>query len=165
VDAFRNVWNTSTQNRAVSLIAGSLVILAGVAVIAVGEILEWGWTRIVGAGLISIAAVYVGALIGWSDPLRPHIATVFSSWSRAILVALTLVMVTPMFIGLLMLVGGMIIGGVSASWYLILAGLLLTLALTAITLATVVLAFSLADRGLWKAGSDTGSTVPEEDAA
>ena len=162
MEALRSFWSKSTDNRMIAILAGSIGVLLGVAIIGVGEVLEWGWTRIVGAGLISVAGVYVGALIGWSDPIRPRIAQVLSSWSRTILVVLTLIMVAPMFAGLLMLLGGVVIGGVDAAWYLIFIGLLIALALFAMSLATVVLAFSLADRGLWRTQPDGDSGSGEE---
>ena len=162
VEALHSFWSTSSQNRQLSIGAGSVIVLVGVALIAVGERLDWGWTRIVGAGVISLAAAYVGALVGWSDPVRPRVADLFSSWSRAILLVLTLIMVAPMFVGLLMLLGGVVVGGVTAAWYLILIGLLIAVALLAMALVTVVLAYSLADRGLWRTSPDSDSVSGEE---
>lgn len=157
----RSVWWTSSQNRTISIVAGSIIVLLGVALIAVGEVLDWGWTRIVGAGAISLASIAVGALVGWSDPIRPQVSRLFSSWSRLVLVVVTLIMVVPMFAALLMLLGGTVVGGVSAAWYLIFAGLLIVLTLLAMSLVTVVLSFSLADRGLWRA-SPEGSSAQDE---
>jgi hypothetical protein len=136
-------------------VLGSLIAVAmGVALIAVGEVLDWGWTRLIGAGVISIAAVMAGVLIGWSDPLRPGVLTVMASWKRLIFIVLTFIMVAPLFAGLIMLMGGAIVGGTGTDWYLVLSGVLLTLLLLALTLVTIIAAVKLAFEGLAKTRAD-----------
>jgi hypothetical protein len=150
MDGLKTVWDRMTLNRLVSVLASLAVVLFGVVLIAVGELLDWGWTRIIGAGLISAAAVLVGALVGWSDPLRPHVTSVFSNWSRSIIVLLTLIMVGPLLGALLLLFGGLIVRSTEHDWYLMLAGVLTTVTLLGITVITVATAVTLALRGLWK---------------
>jgi hypothetical protein len=157
VETVRSFWITSSKNRTIAILAGLGLTLLGVAVIAIGEVMGWGWTRIVGAGAISVFAIYVGALVGWSDPARPKIAAIARSWSRAILVALTAIMVAPMLAGLIILPGGAIVGGIDGSWYLVLAGILLALFLLMISAFAIVHSFILADRGLWRARSTDNS--------
>lgn len=153
-----SLWNQATERRFRSVVFGLGVVCVGVLLIAVGAIVEWSWTRIIGAGIISMASVFVGALVGWSDPVRPQIAALFLSWSRTLLTLLTLVMVAPLFAGLLVMIGGLFLGGGEGDWQSLTAGFIIALFLFIISLSTVALALSLAVQGLWK----TSSHVPPD---
>jgi hypothetical protein len=139
------------------MLAGLAVVLAGVGLIAIGAVLDWGWTRLPGAGLISVASVLIGALAGWSAPIRPRIAAIFASWSRVLIALLALVMVAPLILALVTLFVGTIVSGSETSWSLLLAGLAITIVLLSITLATVAIALQLTYRGLWRTSSPDSS--------
>ncbi len=164
METLATIWHRATEHRPAAIAGSVAVILLGVALIAIGEVFDWGWTRLVGAGVISIAAIAVGALFGWSDPLRPRIAGVMGSWSRAILMLLTVIMVAPLMIGLVMLFGGAIVGGITATWSQLLAGVFISMFFILITLGTVATAVSLAFRGLWKAKAEDPAAVNGQDA-
>ncbi|MEX2425543.1 MAG: hypothetical protein WD401_02155 [Thermomicrobiaceae bacterium] len=157
------LWNQATERRFRSALIGLGVILSGVVLIAIGAVVEWGWTRLIGAGAISLASVFVGALVGWSDPVRPRIAAVFSSWSRILLALLAFVMMAPLFIGLLALFGGLFVALDDTSWLSLFAGTVITLFLLIITLLTVALALPLAFRGLRKSSAEVPSDSNGQD--
>ncbi len=148
------IWGRATANRKVSLPGCLAFVALGVLIIAVGEVQDWGWTRIVGATVISIGSIAAGALIGWSDPVRPRITYLISSWGKAIVAILTLIIVGPMLIALVVAFGGLIVGGAEADTGLMLIGVLIAVLLLGITLVTVASAFSLAMRGLWRSRPD-----------
>ena len=66
----RSLWagETAQRNR---LMAGSLAaVVVGVLLIVVGALAHWGWTRIVGATLITVGGGVLGALLGLGAPHR-----------------------------------------------------------------------------------------------
>jgi hypothetical protein len=164
LSSLTTIWNQAANNRVASVLGSLVVVALGVVLIAVGEVLDWGWTRLIGAGVISIAAVIAGVLIGWSDPLRPGVLKVLASWKRSIVIVLTLIMVAPLFAGLVMLLGGAIVGGTGTDWYLVLSGVLLTLLLLALTVVTVVAAVKLAFDGLTKTQSEGTTSTNGRDS-
>jgi hypothetical protein len=130
------------------LIVMLAIIVAGVGLIAVGEVLEWGWTRLIGAGIISLVAVLFGAILGWSDPLRPRFVGVVASWSTLLVTLLALIVVVPLLFGFVAMLGGMIVGATSVTWYLLLAGVSITLAFFGLAVLSTLLGLSNAFEGL-----------------
>jgi hypothetical protein len=136
------------NNRRAAMIAVSVAIFAGVALIAVGEVLEWGWTRLIGAGIISLAAVLLGALLGWSEPLRPRLANVVASWATLLVTVLALIVVVPLLFGFIAMLGGMIVRAASVTWHLLLAGVAITLLFFGLAVLATLLGLSSAFEGL-----------------
>jgi hypothetical protein len=155
MDAVKTIWVRAMANRPLSLGVSAAVVVFGILLIAIGEVLEWGWTRLIGAGIISFGAVAFGVIVGWSDPVRPRVATALRGWSRGIVLLLTLIMVAPLFVGYLLSFGGLIVGGSGDDWWVLLLGVLIIVFLLGVTAATVAVALTLALQGLNEtAGAD-----------
>jgi hypothetical protein len=131
------MWNTAIRYRKPAVAAALGLVASGVLLIAIGEFLDWGWTRLVGAGIISMSAVAAGTLVGWSDPSRPRIAHVFVSWKGIAVALLAVIIVAPMFAGLVSILGGVILSGTGVEWYLLLSGVFIILFLLVVSLITV----------------------------
>jgi hypothetical protein len=163
--ALARLWNQALERRPMALGLCAAVVVLGVLLIAIGEVLEWGWTRLIGAGAISTGAVLFGVLLGWSDPLRPRVASVLRSWRRGIVLILTAIMILPLFIGLLLSFGGLIFGGADGNWYLLLLGILFVVLMLGISAATVAAALALALQGLDETGGTTSTRSNGRDAS
>jgi hypothetical protein len=163
MSSLSTLWRRATENRTASVSACAAVVALGVVLIAVGEVLDWGWTRLIGAGVISVGSVLAGVLIGWSEPIRPRIAGLLRQWSRAIVWLLTAIMVAPLLVGLLVAFGGIANG--ADDWLLLGLGVLIVALMLGVTGVTVWLAVSLALRGVTKTTGANGARANgEEDA-
>lgn len=157
------MWARLAQNRSASIGTGLGVVALGVLLIGIGESNGWGWTRILGAGVISLAAALVGSLIGWSDPVAPGFRRALSAWKQVIIVLLTLIIAGPLLAGMLALLGSAMVGA-SIAWFQLALGVLITVFLFAITLATVVTAASLALRSAGRSVDETATNVDEQES-
>jgi hypothetical protein len=148
MDSLAGAWHRLIENRRLGVAASAAVIAAGVLIIATGEVLEWGWTRIIGAGAISLAAVALGGLLGWSDPIRPRLAGIIVSWSTILVAILAAIIVLPLLFGFITIFGGLILGAASITWYLVLAGIAVVLVFSALAVLAAFLGISSAFEGL-----------------
>jgi hypothetical protein len=159
------LWRWATEQRAASLGICAAVVAVGVLLIAIGEVAEWGWTRLIGAGLISIGSVLAGVLVGWSEPVRPRIADALRHWSRALVLVLAAIIVAPLLAGLLLGLGGMVTDDASDDVLLLVVGIAIIVLMLAITAVTVWLALSLALRSLGRSPAEqNGATNGQEEA-
>lgn len=141
------IWTHATTNRPLWLTLSAGLVVLGVLLIADGEIQGWGWTRLIGAGVITVGSILFGVLVGWSDPVRPRITSTLYQLRKLIAVLLAVIMIVPLLVGLIVGVFGTVAGG-EAGWTVTLTGLILTLLLLALSAGTAGLALVQALRGL-----------------
>lgn len=108
-------------------------------VIVVGAVAGWGWTRIIGATLISVGAGALGVLAGLVEPRRRQIGAWLRQRKAVITLVAAVVLVLPAVVALI----GAIVGLVAASGQragLLALGLLTALALLAATAISAAIA-------------------------
>lgn len=130
--------DAGTQRRL--LWASGACLAVGVLVIVVGVLARWGWTRIIGATLISVGGVGLGALIGLVPTRRERARAWLARWRAPIVIVSVVVLVLPMIVALAVGLVGLLAGrsgvGVSAT----IGGALVALMLLGATALCVVIA-------------------------
>jgi hypothetical protein len=130
----RSLWagETAQRNR---LMAGShAAVVIGVLLIVVGAIAGWGWTRIVGATLITVGGGVLGALLGLGAPHRAQIRAGVVAQRTLIAVIAAIILALPVIAALVAaLVGlfaksggrgaGSLAGGTILALFLLIASL------------------------------------------
>lgn len=139
-----------TQNRL--MIAGGAAIAVGIVVIVVGAIVGWGWTRIIGATLITLGGLLVGTLVGLTAPRRERMRAMIARarWTIAWIAAALFVL--PVVVALGAGIVGVIAATGNVGWRV--AGAMLALAL----LIATVLSTLIALRAVRTAGRRTTTT-------
>jgi hypothetical protein len=140
------IWSKAVERRRPALLLLAAFIIAGIVIIAVGEILEQGWTRIVGAGLISVASIAFGVLIGWSKPFGERIWAVAGRLRQPIVLVLTIIIAGPLVSGLALVFAGAIVSAGGDRPVLTATALLISLTFIALAAGTAVVSASLALR-------------------
>jgi hypothetical protein len=130
----RSLWagETAQRNR---LMAGSLAaVVIGVLLIVVGAVAHWGWTRIVGATLITVGGGVLGALLGLGAPHRAQIRAGVVAQRTLIAIIASIILALPVIVALVAaLVGlfaknsgrgaGSLAGGTAIALFLLIASL------------------------------------------
>ncbi len=94
------------------LTTATVVAMAvGVLVIVVGNFAGWGWTRIIGATLISIGGLGFGAVIAFVEPRRERLRAEITRQRTLIAIVAALVLVLPVAIVLAAAVVGLFLNG------------------------------------------------------
>jgi hypothetical protein len=135
------------EPRARRIVASAAIVAAGVILITVGAIADWGWTRIVGAAVITIAGAYLGVLIGFIGPQRALMRAAFNGNRTLIAVIVGVVLVLPVVVALCAAFVGLIARS-SASAGLVSLGTLVALVLLVATLFSTVVALRATARAL-----------------
>jgi hypothetical protein len=102
----RSLWagETTQRNR---LMAGSLAaVVIGVLLIVVGAIAHWGWTRIVGATLITVGGGVLGALIGLGAPHRERVRAGIVAQRTLIAIVAAILLALPVIAALIAAIVG-----------------------------------------------------------
>jgi hypothetical protein len=146
VDSISSAWAYLTAQRRSALIGSAAVVVVGVLLIAVGEVRDWGWTRLVGAGLISAAATLFGVLLGWGDAGFGSLRATVRKSARLIVIVLAAIVVLPVTLGLLISLAGLFTSGQDNSGGVLVAGSVVTAFMLAITVGLAYEALRLAVR-------------------
>lgn len=97
--------------------ASGVCLAVGVLVIVVGVLARWGWTRIIGATLISVGGIGLGALVGLVPTRRDRVRAWLERWRTPIVVVSVLVFALPALLALAVVLVGLLAGrrGVGAT--------------------------------------------------
>lgn len=91
-------FGTAQRNR---LMAGSVAaVVVGVLLIVVGALADWGWTRIIGATLITVGGGVLGTLVGLGAPHRARIRAGIVEQRTVIAVIAAVVLALPVILAL-----------------------------------------------------------------
>jgi hypothetical protein len=133
----------------------------GMIVIVVGEIAARGWTRVIGAALISVGGVGLGVLTGLIPTRREPMLDRLRRWRTGIVVLAVVVLVLPILVALAAGVIGTFTGG-GGSTALKVAGALTGLLMFAAVAASAWIGVQATLRA-----TRTGAEIalPKEDAA
>lgn len=149
------LWATfEREPRRVRLIALGAV-LVGVLFIVGGEIAHAGWTRIVGALLITIFGSVFGASVGFAAPLRAGIAARLDALRRPIIIVSAVVFALPAVVALLAGLPGLAANDLGDAALTALGTALLLI----FAVATVV-AVAIAMQAAWRA-NEAPQALPE----
>jgi hypothetical protein len=146
MDSISALWDRLTGRRRHGLIAAGAAIVAGTLLIAVGEIWEWGWTRLVGAFVISASGTLFGVLLGWSEPGWSRIRCVVRRSARPVVLVLAAIILAPLIVGLVVSFAGLFGGDQEAGVGLLVAGSVVMVFLLAVTVGLAAEALRLALR-------------------
>jgi predicted Na+-dependent transporter len=97
------------RNRAMT--TSIALVAVGVVLIVVGAIAEWGWTRVVGAGLITVGGIGLGVLLGLVPTQRERLLAAMRRWRTGIVILAVVVLVLPILVALIAGVIGAFTGG------------------------------------------------------
>ncbi len=117
-----------------------VAMVVGVLVIAVGNRAGWGWTRVIGATLISIGGLGFGAVIAFVEPRRERLRAEITRQRTLIAIVAALVLVLPVAVALAAAVVGLFLnsgGGAGLRTGGTLVGLFLLIASVASTVIAV----------------------------
>lgn len=89
------IWSDDREQQRRLIYVSSAVVAVGVLVIVVGVIAGWGWTRIVGAMLITVAGTVLGALIAFVEPLRQRLHARLRAQRTTIAIIAAVILVLP----------------------------------------------------------------------
>jgi hypothetical protein len=146
MDSIAALRDRLTGRRRHGLVAAGAAIVAGTLLIAVGETWEWGWTRLVGAFVISASGTLFGVLLGWSEPGWSRIRDVVRRSARLVLLVLAAIILVPLIVGLLVSFAGLFAGDQEAGAGLLVAGSVVMVFLLAVTVGLAAEALRLALR-------------------
>ncbi len=124
-----------------------VAMVVGVLVIVVGNLAGWGWTRIIGATLISIGGLGFGAVIAFVEPRRERLRAEITRQRTLIAIVAALVLVLPVAVVLVAAVVGLFLNG-SGGAGLRTGGTLVGLFLLIASVASTVIAVRATQRAL-----------------
>lgn len=124
-------------------------VTVGVLVIVVGVIAGWDWTRIIGAGLITIGGIALGVLVGLAESRRRHLRAWIIERRVVIATVVTLILVSPVAAALVAAVIGLFGGGDRSAGLLVVGTILALIFLTA-TLLSATIAVRAVQRAAYK---------------
>jgi hypothetical protein len=142
----RSLWagETAQRNRAM---AGSLAAgVIGVLLIVVGAIAHWGWTRIVGATLITVGGGVLGALIGLGAPHRAQIRAGIIAQRTLIAVIAAAIIALPVIVALIAAIIGLFARSGGRGAASLAGGTVLALFLLIASLFSVIIAIRAVQR-------------------
>ncbi|MCA1666007.1 MAG: hypothetical protein LC793_01085 [Thermomicrobia bacterium] len=136
--------DTAQQRRLIA--ASSAVVAVGIAVIVVGAIAGWGWTRVIGALLITVGGIALGTLIAFVEPRRQQLRAHLLAQRTTIAVIAAVLLVLPVVVALGASFIGLVVGSGNRSGALLTAGALIGLFLLAATLFSTLVALRATQR-------------------
>ena len=145
----RALWADEKEARNRLTIAAGACVAVGVLLIVVGVIASWGWTRIIGAGLITVGGGVLGVVLGLAEPRRQRLRARIIERRVVIAVIVTLILVLPVVLALVAVVIGLF-GGGDRSAGLLIVGTIIALFLLAATVLSAVIAVRAVQRATYK---------------
>ena len=146
----RSLWagETAQRNR---LMTGSLAaVVVGVLLIVVGALVHWGWTRIVGATLITVGGGVLGALLGLGAPHRQQMRAGIVAQRTLIAVAAGIVLALPVILALAAAVIGLFAKSGGRAAASLAGGTVIALFLLIASLFSVIIAIRAVQRATFK---------------
>jgi hypothetical protein len=142
----QSLWagETAQRNR---VMAGSLAaVVVGVLLIVVGTLAHWGWTRIVGATLITVGGGVLGALIGLGAPHRAQIRAGIIAKRTLIAVIAAAIIALPVIVALIAAIIGLFARSGGRGAASLAGGTVLALFLLIASLFSVIIAIRAVQR-------------------
>lgn len=140
-------------------VASVALIVIGVLAITVGNLAGWGWTRIIGATLISVGGLGVGALVALIDPRRERVRVAIARRRTTIALVAAVVLVLPVILVLVAALAGLFAGGGGAALRAV--GALIAVFLLAVSVASAVIAVRAIRRATLIVTDDTQAQTGE----
>ncbi|MDQ2786796.1 MAG: hypothetical protein M3Y58_17540 [Chloroflexota bacterium] len=137
---FAAVWSDDTARQRRLIYGSSAVVAVGVLLIVVGAIAGWGWTRIVGATLITVGGVVLGALIAFIEPRRQQVHGWLRAQRMTIAIIAAVILVLPVVLALVAALIGLFAGESNRSGGLLTAGAIIGVFLLAATIFCTMIA-------------------------
>ena len=136
--------DTAQQRRLIYV--SSAVVAVGIVVIVVGVIAGWGWTRIVGASLITVGGIALGILIAFVEPRRQRLHARLRAQRTTIAIIAAVILVLPVVAALIAALIGLFTGTGSRSGGLLAAGAIIGVFLLAATIFSTLIAIRATQR-------------------
>ncbi|HEY8291962.1 MAG TPA: hypothetical protein VIG44_05720 [Thermomicrobiales bacterium] len=126
--------------------ASSAVVAVGVLLIVVGAIAGWGWTRIVGATLITVGGIVLGVLVAFVEPRRQRVHARLRAQRTTIAIIAAIILVLPVVVALIASLIGLFTGTDNRSGGLLAAGAIIGVFLLAATIFSTLVAIRATQR-------------------
>lgn len=140
------IWSDDTAQQRRLIFVSSAVVAVGVLLIVVGAIAEWGWTRLVGATLITVGGIVLGALIAFIEPRRRRLHARLRARRTLIAIIAAVILVLPVLVALVAELIGLFTGGGNRSGGLLATGAAIGVFLLAATLFSTLVAIRATER-------------------
>jgi hypothetical protein len=159
VNFLRAALSGEVKQRRQAMAIAMVLAAVGIIVIVVGEIADWGWTRVIGATLISVGGVGIGVLTGLIPTRREAMLDWLRRWRTVVVVLAVVVLVLPILVALAAGVIGAFTGG-GGTAALKVTGALISLLMFAAVAASAWIGVQATLRAT-RAGAEIA--LPEED--
>ncbi|MDQ6905942.1 MAG: hypothetical protein M3176_03850 [Chloroflexota bacterium] len=140
------IWSDDTAQQRRLIYASSAVVAVGVLLIVVGAIAEWGWTRIVGATLITVGGTALGILIAFVEPRRQRLHARLRAQRTVIAMVAAILLVLPVVLALVAALIGLVAGSGNRGGGLLAAGAMIALFLLVATIFSTLIAVRATQR-------------------
>ncbi len=134
------IWSDDTAQQRRLISVSSAVVAVGVLLIVVGAIAGWGWTRIVGATLITVGGIVLGVLVAFVEPRRQQVHTWLLVHRMSIAIIAAVILVLPVVVALVAALIGLFTGSGNRSGGLLAAGTIIGVFLLAATIFCTLIA-------------------------
>ncbi len=143
---FAVIWSDDAAQQRRLISVSSAVVAVGVLLIVGGAIAGWGWTRIVGATLITVGGIVLGALVAFVEPRRQQVHAWLRAQRTTIAIIAAVLFVLPVVLALVAALIGLFAGGSNRSGGLLTAGAIIGVFLLAATIFCTVIAIRATQR-------------------
>ncbi|MDQ2786831.1 MAG: hypothetical protein M3Y58_17715 [Chloroflexota bacterium] len=143
---FAMIWSDDTAQQRRLIYVSSAVVAVGVLLIVVGAIAGWGWTRIIGATLITVGGTVLGILVAFVEPRRQRLHARLRAQRTTIAIVAAVILVLPVVLALVAALIGLFAGGSNRSGGLLTAGAIIGVFLLAATIFCTVIAIRATQR-------------------
>ena len=140
------IWSDDAAQQRRLIYASSAAVAVGVLLIVVGAIAGWGWTRIVGATLITVGGSVLGVLVAFVESRRQRLHAMVRAQRTTIAIVAAVLFVLPVVLALVAALIGLFAGGSNRSGGLLTAGAIIGVFLLAATIFCTVIAIRATQR-------------------
>jgi len=140
------IWSDDTAQQRRLIYATSAVVAVGILVIVVGALVGWGWTRVIGATLITIGGIALGTLVAFVEPRRQRLHARLRAQRTTIAIVAAVLLALPVVVALVASLIGLFTGGGNRSGGLLAGGGLIGLFLLAATVFSTLIAIRATQR-------------------
>jgi len=140
------IWSDDAAQQRRLIYASSAAVAVGVLLIVVGAIAGWGWTRIVGATLITVGGSVLGVLVAFVESRRQRLHAMVRAQRTTIAIVAAVILILPVVLALVAALIGLFAGGSNRSGGLLTAGAIIGVFLLAATIFCTVIAIRATQR-------------------
>lgn len=157
VARMRSLWVRETARRNQLMTAALAGVAIGVLLIVIGAIADWGWTRIVGAMLITVGGGTLGTLVGLSAPHRQQARAWIIERRTLIALIAAAIIVVPVILALVAAVIGLFARGGGRGGAALAGGTVIALFLLAASLFSALIAIRAVRRATYNRAERPGA--------